>query len=338
MHSFFQHLIQFCIFLQIIFVCSSFLRRDIEHDGCQYSYSTFYEKPSEDCEYERYSVYPIDLIMFVIGQWKLPILEYGFLGRYMTFSPWLLLALSIYLFHLAAFSEAEKAQSSSSYIVKRFIRLIIAILIPPILFLLLPKMTPKLFDHGRMLHYLFLNRYLDKNFFQVPLVLFIHELILFAIFFHSMKIVNIGRRLIQWSLKHPMAVIVEFVILTMMNNFLMNCVNKHWDQPTLSFLHYALLLYIFQKNPHLRSNVAKHAGCLLLGIVCLIFLFDNQKARFMPAFIYGSTNFDTLISVSIFYLSTLFLFSLFLNLIELKYDVRTPKDDDLKKPLLVENI
>ena len=157
MRSFFQHLIQIYISLQIIIVCSVFMKRGIEHRECQYPYSTNNEKPSEVCDYEWHSSNPIDFIKFLIQKSELTSsIDYPF-HTHFNISLWLL-GLSIYLFCLTTFSEAEKAKSSTFYIVKRLIRLIITILIAPFLFLLLPRIVPTLLDRGLVLHYLFSNR------------------------------------------------------------------------------------------------------------------------------------------------------------------------------------
>ena len=159
------------------------------------------------------------------------------------------------------------------------------------------------------------------RFFQVPLALLMCELVLFAIFFHSAKMINMGKKFIQWSLKHSVVLLVEFVILTLANQYVIDLWIELWLRPAVSLFSYAVLLNIFQKNSHFRSKVAKHARSLLFSMYFLFFLSTGVEGPVISMFDHNMISFETVTLISLANLLVLFVFSLFINFLDLKYTV-----------------
>ena len=331
MHNFKRHTIQKCVFLLILILCCRLIQRESDYKSdCWSSEQEADGKNDERCIYERYSSSPLGvLVLRFTNQNLTPLLNTPY-----ELYEWHLLLL-MYLIPLATYQDGMQAKTRCSYIVRRLIRLIISLLIGPAIFLLPPKIYPKLYDHGVVMRYLFPDSTLNKYHLGLAVSLLLYELLLFSVFFYGSAIINIMKKLTRWSLQHLTVIIFGFVVLTFMSDGFITFIRSRERYSEISLFHFGVMLYVLQTNEHLRSKMQKHTCGIGFCMLCAAFFSSAFFNRFVWRIPF-SDGLRPFILTSAHYLLVVFLFSLFKNFLALEYTVKMSNNDATEKPLLAE--
>ena len=331
MHCSQYHILQICVFLLIVSLCSHLIR----HDGysgrsCRRLY--WQADKERACAENLYYFNLVEFLGLQFTNQNLTKSTWSVLDEWADLFEWPELLL-VYLLPIAAYRDAEQTRQLPPYVRRRFMRLTTSISVGLTIFILPTTVHLKLADYGLTIRYLYSAGEFDKNFVMCACSLLLYELLLLSIFFYGKNIVSAMRKLFQWSLKYLTVVVFEFIVLSIMANGFIDFFQIGKGVPGVSLLHFGFLIYCVQMNQNLKSKVEEHTLRISIFTLCSRLMADH---RWLPRFLPNRQMFIGFMEISLCYLLVLFLFSVFSNFWKLKYTIKTSSSNDTNKLLLAE--
>ena len=336
MDGFKHRLLHNCIFLFLLLLCSRFIEHENHYDSdCERANSNGSIRRA--CSHE---VYHFNLVtMFIVHLRNQSLTELSYDAReafneiFVGFG-----VLLVYLLPMAAYHDAVHTRQLHSYIGRRLTRLVMPLLIGFTIFILPIRAFPKLSDYGMTMRYLYSDGTFDMFYIGFALSLPLYELFLLSIFFYGTTIVNVIKKLVQWSSKYLAVILFEFVILSMIGDRFLRSIDMRWNYSQITLLHFGFMIYFLQVNQYLKSQAEEHTLSIGSCMLCAVFLLSVNAHHNFSWSNSVLDSFKDLLYISACYLLVLFLFSLFSNFLQRKYTVKTSNDDGTKQSLLAETV
>ena len=333
----FKHrLLHNCIFFFLLFLCSRFIEHENHYDSdCEHASSN--GSIQRACSYRVYHFDPVT--MFIVHLTNQNSTELSFGGEklfdeiFVGFG-----VLLVYLLPIAAYHDAVQTRKIHSYIGRRLTRLVMPLLIGFAIFILPIRVFPKLRDYGVTMRYLYSDGTFDMFYIGFALSLPLYELFLLSIFFYGTTIVNVIKKLVQWSSKYLAVVLFEFVMLSMIGDCFLRFIEMRGNYSQITLLHFGFMIYFLQANQHLKSKAEEHTLSIGSCMLCAVFLLSLNAHHNFSWSNSVLDSFKDFLYISACYLLVLFLFSLFSNFLQRKYTVKTSNDDGTNKSLLTETV